>query len=111
MDDPEREMALASTKSKASDADTIKTTSYNIEALGNKICVHISPGKSRPNLNSERIFANDDVIEPGHRDVYTWGRRKARVGSVPTTFHCKRHMICGDLLKLLAWERSARQRE
>jgi hypothetical protein len=104
MDEREREMALASTKSKASDADTIQATSDNIETLGNKVCVHISPGKARPNLYSLRIFANDNVVEPRHRDMYTWGRRKARVGSLPTTFHRKRHTICGDLLKLLAYE-------
>jgi hypothetical protein len=51
MDDLERGMALASTKGKASDADTIQATSDNIEPLGDKICVHISPGKACPDLD------------------------------------------------------------
>jgi hypothetical protein len=73
MDDPEGELALASTKSKASDANTIHPSSDNIEALRDKICVHIGPGKARPDLDGPRIFADDGVIEAGHRDMYTWG--------------------------------------
>jgi hypothetical protein len=95
-------MALASTKSKASDANTIQATSDDIDALWDKICVYIVPGKARPNLNGLGIVAYDDVIESGHRDVYTRGWRKAKVASVPTAFHCKRHAIWSDLLKLLA---------
>jgi hypothetical protein len=89
-------MTLASTMSKASDADTIQAASDDIDALRDKICVYIGPGKAGPNFNSLRIVADDDVIESGHRDVYTPGgrkRRKARVASVPTAFHCKRHAI------------------
>ena len=71
--EPERGITLASTKSKASDANTIQATSNNIEALGDKIRVHIGPGEACPNLDSLRMVADDDVIEPGHRDVYTWG--------------------------------------
>jgi len=66
-------MALASAKSKASDANAIRATSDNIEALGDKISVHIGPRKARSNLDSLITFADDDVIEPGHRDVYTCG--------------------------------------
>ena len=65
-------MTRAPTKSEAGDANTIYATSDNIEALGDKISVHIRPRKACPNLNSPRIFADDDVIEPSHRDVYTW---------------------------------------
>jgi hypothetical protein len=64
---------LASNESEVSDANTVYATSSNTEALRDKICVHISPGKTCPDLDSPRIFANDDVIEPGHRDLYTWG--------------------------------------
>jgi hypothetical protein len=67
-------MALASTKSKASDANAIRATSDNIEALGDEISVHIGPRKARPNFDGLTTFADDDVIEPGHRDVYTCGR-------------------------------------
>jgi hypothetical protein len=66
-------MALTSTKSKASDANTIRAAFDNIEALGDEISVHIDPRKARPNLNSLITFADDDVIEPGHRDVYAYG--------------------------------------
>ena len=66
-------MGLASTKSKASDANTIQATPSNINALRNKICVYISPGKAGPDLDSLRIVADDDVIKSGHRDVYTRG--------------------------------------
>jgi hypothetical protein len=66
-------MALTSTKSNTSDANTIRATSDNIEALGDEISVHISPRKARPNLDSLTTFADGDVIEPGHRDVYTCG--------------------------------------
>jgi hypothetical protein len=66
-------MALTSTKSKASDTNTIRASSDNIEALGDEISVHIGPQKARPNLDSLITFADDDVIEPGHRDVYTCG--------------------------------------
>jgi hypothetical protein len=64
-----REIALASTESEASDADTIQATSDNIEALGDEIFVHIGPRKARPNLDSTTVFTDDNVIEPGHRDV------------------------------------------
>jgi hypothetical protein len=66
-------MTLASTKGEASDANTIYATSDNIEAPRDKIRIHIGPGKACSNLNSPRIFADGDVIEPGHRDVYTLG--------------------------------------
>ena len=66
-------MTLASPKSKACDANTIHATSDNIEAPRNKVCVHIGPGKACPNFDSPRIFADGDVVESGHRDVYTWG--------------------------------------
>ena len=71
--EPEMGMSLASAESKASDANTVYATSSNTEALRDKICVHIGPGKAGPNLDSPRIFANSDVIEPGHRDLYAWG--------------------------------------
>ena len=66
-------MVLTSAKSKASDANTIHTTSDNIEALGDEISVHIGPRKARPNFDSLVTFADDEVIEPGHRDVYACG--------------------------------------
>jgi hypothetical protein len=93
-------MALTSTKSKASDANTIRASSDNIEALGDEIFVHIGPRKARPNLDSLITFADDDVIEPGHRDVYTCGWWKAWVGGVSRTFHCEWDAIFGYLLKL-----------
>jgi hypothetical protein len=95
-----RGTALTPTKGKASDANTIQATSDNIEAVGNEISVHIGPRKARPNLDSLTTFADGDVIEPGHRDVYTCGRRKAWVGGVSTTFHCEWDAIFGYLLKL-----------
>jgi hypothetical protein len=64
-----RGTALASTESEASDANTIQATSDNIEAFGDKIFVHIGPRKARPNLDGPRVFTDDNVIEPGHRDV------------------------------------------
>jgi hypothetical protein len=73
MDKLEIGMRLASTKSKASYANTIQATSDNIDALRDKICVYIGPGKAGPNLDSLRIVADYDVIESGHRDVYTRG--------------------------------------
>jgi hypothetical protein len=59
-------MALTSSKSKASDANTIQATSENIEALGGEISVHVGPCKARPNLDSMTTFTDDDIIEPGH---------------------------------------------
>ena len=100
VDDPEGRMSLASTQGKASDANTIHATADNIEALRDKIFVHIGPGKACPDLDGPGIFADDDVIEAGHRDMYTFGRRKARVDIVSTTFHRERHASLGDLLKL-----------
>jgi hypothetical protein len=70
---PESGTALASTEREASDANTVQATSDNIETLGDKISIHVGPGEARSNLDSPMIFADDDVIEPGHRDVYTWG--------------------------------------
>ena len=66
-------MRLTSTKSKTSDANTIRPTSDNIEALWDEISVHIGPRKARPNLDGLITFTDDDVIEPGHRDVYACG--------------------------------------
>ena len=68
VDKPKRVITLASTKSKASDTNTIQATSDNIKALGNKICVYVGPCKPCPDFDGF-IFAEDDVIEPGHRDV------------------------------------------
>ena len=68
-----RGVTLTSTKSKACDTDTIQATSDNSEALRNKILVHIGPCKPCPDFDSLIIFTNDDVVEPGHRDVYTRG--------------------------------------
>jgi hypothetical protein len=73
MNQPRKGIVLASTKSKASDTNTIQATSDNIEALRDKISVYIGPCKPCPNFDSLIIFADDDFIEPGHRDVYTWG--------------------------------------
>jgi hypothetical protein len=73
MDKLEIGMTLASTKSKAGDANTILATSDDIDALRDKICVYIGPGKAGSNLNGLGIVADDDVIESGHRDVYTPG--------------------------------------
>jgi hypothetical protein len=64
-------MKLTSPKSKAGDANTIDATSDNIKALGDKIRIHIGPCEACSNLDSLRIFADCDVFEPGHRDVYT----------------------------------------
>jgi len=68
-----RGIALASTESKASDANTIQATSDNIEALGDEIFVQIGPREARPNLDSPTVFTDDNVIELGHRDVNPWG--------------------------------------
>ena len=73
MDKLEIEMTLASTKSKASNANTIQATSDNIDALGDKICVYIGPGKTCPDFDSLGTVAHDDIIEPSHRNMYTWG--------------------------------------
>ena len=35
--------------------------------------MHIGPGEAGPDFYSPRIFADGDVIKPGHRDVYTLG--------------------------------------
>jgi hypothetical protein len=66
-------MSLASTQGKASDANTIHATADNIEALRNKVFVNIGPGKACPDLDSPGISADGDVIEAGHRDMYTLG--------------------------------------
>ena len=73
VDDPEGRMSLASTQGKACDANTIHASSDNIEALRDKIFVHIGPGKACSNLDGPSIFADDDVIEAGHRDMYALG--------------------------------------
>jgi len=72
MNEPESGTALASTEREASDANTVQATSNNIETLGDKIFIHVGPGKARSNLDNPMIFADDDISEPGHRDVYTW---------------------------------------
>ncbi len=63
-------ITLASTKGEAGHANTIQATSDNIEALRDKIRVYIGPCKPCPDFDSLTIFADDDVIEPGHQDVY-----------------------------------------
>jgi len=72
MDGPKRRVTLTSTKSKASNANAIQATSDNGETLGDKMCVYVGPCKPCPNFDSLIIFANYDVIEPGHRNVYAW---------------------------------------
>jgi hypothetical protein len=65
------ELALASTKNKAGDANSIHASSGDTEALRDKICVHIGPGKACPDLDGPGIFVDGDIVEPGHRDMYT----------------------------------------
>jgi hypothetical protein len=73
MNQPRRGTVLASTKSKASNTNTIQATPDDVEALRDKICVYIGPCKPCPDFDGLIIFADNDFIEPGHRDVYTRG--------------------------------------
>jgi len=93
-------IALTSTKGKASHANTVQATANNIEAPGNKVCVHHGPGKPGANLDSSEVFMNDNVLEPSHRYVHAKGRRNSRVEGVSTTFNCKWHASEADLVKL-----------
>jgi hypothetical protein len=93
-------IALASTKGKASHAYSGQATANNIEALGNKVRIHLGPGKPGANLDSSKVFMNDDVLEPGHRYVHAKGRGKSRIGCVSTAFDCKWHAREANLVKL-----------
>jgi len=73
MNEPEGGMGRTPSEGKASDASPVNASSDNIETLWDEIGVHIGPRKARSNLNSPIIFADDDVIESGHRDLYTSG--------------------------------------
>jgi hypothetical protein len=66
------EVALTSTKGQASDTNPIQATSDNIEALGDKVPIDICPGQPCPNVDSHRVFMNDNIPESGHGYVYAY---------------------------------------
>ena len=68
---PSWESVPTTAKGKTAHSDAVDATPNNVEAFGNEVRVHISPGKPRSDFDGPLFLIEDDVSETGHRDLDT----------------------------------------
>lgn len=78
----------------------MQTAANDIDAPGHEVCVYIRPAKPSSNLDCLRVHIYHYVSELCHRDVDTQSGREAWVGSVASSFDCKRYTGPRELMEL-----------
>ena len=54
---------LTSSKRETRNADAIQSTTHDVDALGDDVCIHIGPGETCSDLDSLRALVDDDFVK------------------------------------------------